>query len=508
MINPDSENTQPLSAPSLRKGDPKSRIIAAAIVLAILLPLIVWVVGHLSGGAMDAGGRVVSGNATAQNGTKASGSGGIPAEAATPHIFKGEINPGDTASTILYDWIPHDDVQSMIESCKSVYPLSRLRAGNPYTITADAEGLHRFEYEIDPDQKLVITRNTEGYEACLEAIAYDFRLELVKIRIDSNLFQAVADAGEGPNLAISLADIFGWEVDFIKNLREGDTFEVLVEKRYQEGEFKRYGPILAARFVNQGKEYEAFYYKDAEGGQFFTQSGDSLKRAFLKAPLSFTRISSGYNLRRLHPIFKEVRPHPAIDYAAPTGTPVKAIGTGTVTYAGWGKGAGRHIVLRHSNGYESIYMHLSGFAKGVKQGARVQQGRVIGYVGSTGYATGPHLDFRIKYKGNYINPAKVTSPRSDPVSKRNMADFKAKVALYLSWMNGEKPLTDYPLKANGKVGENAAPGGAAQSNATAAAASGNATLAAPEKAQDERSSSKTREAREDTSGGSSGPAEH
>lgn len=504
MTNPDIEKNPSFFTLLLRKGGQKHRVMAATIILAVLLPLFVWLSTQHWADKPDAATGVVSLNSTAQNGTAAQGD--IPLEAKTPHVFKGEINPGDTASTILQDWIPGDDIQSMVESCKNIYPLSRLRAGNPYVVIADAEGLHSFEYEIDSDQKLVIKRGQGGYEACLEAIAYDFRLELVKIRIDSNLFQAVADAGEGPNLAVSLADIFGWEVDFIKNLREGDTFLVLVEKRYQNGEFKRYGPILGARFVNQGKEYEAFYYKDAYGGQFFTQKGDSLKRAFLKAPLSFTRISSGYNLRRKHPIFKEVRPHPAIDYAAPTGTPVKAIGRGTVTYAGWGRGAGKHIILRHSNGYESIYMHLSGFAKGVKNGAKVEQGKVIGYVGSTGYSTGPHLDFRIKYKGNYINPAKVTSPRSEPVSKQNMADFKAKVELAQAFMNGEKPLSDYSFDANGASGEKNAAGNAPQGNATRSAGLGNATAAAPEGPQNGKD--KSQNDSEESFSAASGPAEH
>ena len=333
----------------------------------------------------------------------------------------------------------------MVEACKDIYSLSRIRAGNPYVIITDAEGLHRFEYEIDSEQKLVISRTHDSYEACLEAIAYDVRLELVAFTIDSNMFQAVADVGEGPSLAIALADVFGWEVDFIRSIREGDSFQVLVEKRYQEGEFKRYGPVLAAKFVNQGKEFEAFYYEETDGASFFTRNGDSMKRAFLKAPLSFTRISSGYNLRRLHPIFKEVRPHPAIDYAAPAGTPVKAIGSGVISFVGWGKGAGKHIVIKHPNDYESIYMHLSGYAKGITKGTRVQQGQVIGYVGSTGYATGPHLDFRIKHKGQYINPATVTSPRSEPVSKENMADFTAHVERCLAWLDGSKPLSDYPL---------------------------------------------------------------
>ena len=507
MTNSHTQNTPPVLASPSQNRRLKPWTIATAAALVVVLAVLVW----LSARTPDI--PLPEAHTTAQNGTDPNAEPVIATESEVPHVFKGEVNPGDTASTILYDWIPHNDVQSMVDACKNIYPLSRLRAGNSYIVIADEEGLNRFEYEIDADRKLVISRTSDSYEACLEAIAYDIRLALIDINIDSNLFQSVADAGESPNLAISLADIFGWEVDFIKSIREGDTFRVLVEKRYQDGEFKRYGPILAARFTNQGKEYEAFYYEEAEGPQFFTRSGDSMKRAFLKAPLSFTRISSGYNLRRLHPIFKEVRPHPAIDYAAPAGTPVKAIGNGTVTYAGWGKGAGKHIVLRHSNGYESIYMHLSGFAKGVKSGSRAQQGQVIGYVGSTGYSTGPHLDFRIKHNNKYINPATVTSPRSDPVSKRNLADFKTKVELYLSWLDDERPLADYPRALAGDVElEESAPGAgqtnATQVNATRAAGATNSTGGTPPGATKPEKSAAKPQREEVPVSASSGPADH
>lgn len=508
MTNSHTQNTSPVFASPPQNHRLKPWTIAIAAALVVALAALVWL------GTRTPDIPLPEAHVAGQNSTAPATEPVIAQEAEDPHVFKGEVNPGDTASTILYDWIPQNDVQSMVDACKNIYPLSRLRAGNPYIVIADEEGLNRFEYEIDADRKLVINRTSDSYEACLEAIAYDVRLTLIDINIDSNLFQSVADAGESPNLAISLADIFGWEVDFIKNIREGDTFRVLVEKRYQEGEFRRYGPILAARFTNQGKEYEAFYYEETEGPQFFTRSGDSMKRAFLKAPLSFTRVSSGYNLRRLHPIFKEVRPHPAIDYAAPAGTPVKAIGNGAVTYAGWGKGAGKHIVLRHSNGYESIYMHLSGFAKGVKSGSRVQQGQVIGYVGSTGYSTGPHLDFRIKHNNKYINPATVTSPRSDPVSKRNLADFKTKVDLYLSWLDGGRPLSDYPRALAGDVDLEESPLGAGQSNATQAnatrvAGATNSTAGTPPgKPAPEKSDDKPQLDKEDPVAASSGPANH
>lgn len=362
-----------------------------------------------------------------------------------PYVFSGVVNPGDTMSTILQDWLPMGEVHAIIDVSKDVYSLTRIKAGNPYTIFSSEDGMCRFEYTIDDTCKLVINREAVNcYQAIVEETPYELQLAVVDGIIDSSLFQAVADAGESPSLAIAMAEMFGYEINFIKDIRVGDSFTALVEKRYQDGEFKSYGPLLAAYFVNQDKQHEGFYFKDKEGSGYFNKDGDSLKRAFLKAPLSFTRISSGYNLKRLHPIHNEVRAHPAIDYAAPTGTPIKAIGRGTVSFIGHGKGAGKYITLTHSNSYESTYMHMSGFAKGLKKGSSVSQGQVIGYVGSTGYATGPHLDFRMKHKGKYINPATVTSPRESPVHASKKAEFLERVAMYRAWINGEEPLTSYP----------------------------------------------------------------
>jgi murein DD-endopeptidase MepM/ murein hydrolase activator NlpD len=210
----------------------------------------------------------------------------------------------------------------------------------------------------------------------------------------------VSDVGEKPALAMVMADIFAREINFIRDLHPGDSFTLIMEKHFRDGEFKGYGRISGAHFINQGTTYEAYLFNDADGfPYYYTQKGESVKRAFLKAPLSFTRISSTFSPRRLHPILKVWRAHPGVDYAAPTGTPVKAIGNGTVTFKGWSKGVGNYIALKHNNGYESMYLHLSAFARGLNKGKKVQQGEVIGFVGSTGYFTGSHLDFRMKKDG-------------------------------------------------------------------------------------------------------------
>ena len=208
-----------------------------------------------------------------------------------------------------------------------------------------------------------------------------------------------------------------------------DSFDLLVEKRFREGAFKGYGRILAAEFTNRGALFDAYAYRDADGfPHYYNGKGESVKRAFLKAPLPFTRISSTFSYSRLHPILNVWREHPAVDYTAPAGTPVKAVGNGVVTFKGRGKEAGNHVILRHGGNYETMYLHLSGFAKGLEKGKKVLQGDVIGFVGSTGCATGPHLDFRMKKDGAYINPLTIANPRTEPVGTKDMPEFKQLVA--------------------------------------------------------------------------------
>ena len=365
-------------------------------------------------------------------------------EEENPSVISGTVNPGDTAADLLGDWLEPSDVQAVVNACQKVYALNRIRAGNPYVVFKEDGGFSRFEYEIDDLRKLVVCRDASAFTATLEEIVYDVVFTKVSGEITSSLFEDMAKLGETPVLAVRLAEVFAWEINFIKDIQPGDSFMVLVEKRYRDGEFKGYGKMPAAIFVNQGKTFESFAFSDSLGNtEYYTPDGQSVKRAFLKAPLSFSRVSSGFNLKRMHPILREVRAHPAIDYAAPSGTPVKAIGNASVTFSGWGKGAGNHVVLRHTGGYESMYLHLSGFGKGIKKGVSVRQGQVIGFVGSTGYSTGPHLDFRMKKDGKFVNPAKVLAPRSEPITAKTLPEFKKRRDLWRIYLNGEKPLSEY-----------------------------------------------------------------
>lgn len=364
-------------------------------------------------------------------------------------IFRSVVTKGDTAGVILNEWMSSADVAALINAAESLCSLTTIREGRPFSVERDESGAFvRFAYEIDNTQRLVVDRRDGAFVAVTEPIEYD--TELVKVRgtINTSLFEAVADAGEGPVLAVNLADVFSCEINFINEIRQGDGFEVLVEKLYRDGEFKGYGKMLAARFDNRGHSYEAYLFPDAQGRlRHYNAQGEALQKTLLKAPLSFTRVSSGYSLNRKHPVFGYSRPHQGVDYAAPTGTPIKAVGDGTITRAGWGNGYGNMIVIKHSGGLESQYAHMSGFARGIKSGLRVKQGQTIGYVGATGVATGPHLDFRLKQNGKFINPTKVIVPREDPVDKKRLPAFREMVASAQSYLDGETALAAYTPEA-------------------------------------------------------------
>lgn len=359
-------------------------------------------------------------------------------------VIKGTINKGDTVGKLLGEVADNNIVQGYINATRRVFPLTSFRAGQPYVLVCDVESgtVKRFEYEIDNKHRLIV----EGEQpvARVEAIEYDVRLSRVEASIDSNLFQSVADMGESPVLAITLANLFGWEINFIRDLQEGDSFSVLVEKNYREGSFKGYGRVLGATFTNKGKTYEAFLFHNGQNSsQHFNARGENLKKVLLQSPLSFTRLTSRFTHSRKHPIFGNNRPHLGVDYGAPTGTPVKAVGEGTVVVRGWVGGYGNQVALRHAAGLESMYSHLSGFASGLRKGSKVRQGQVIAYVGSTGQSTGPHLDFRLKQGGKFIDPTKAVNPRSASVHKQYATAFAERMNFVREYLDGKRALESY-----------------------------------------------------------------
>lgn len=335
------------------------------------------------------------------------------------------FKPNQTITdTLIGHGIPSREVFQLVQSTRPVYNLARIRAGVPYCLSLNQRGeFYDLRFSVEEDRYLTIYRDaSRGFVALLKPFLYETKVDLVSGRIDNSLFAAVLAAGEQELLAMDLADIFGWDVDFYTDIQPGDTFRALVEKKYLNGEFKKYGSILAAGITNQSKEFSGFRFADEQGKPaYFDQAGKALKKSFLKSPLKFARISSGYSAARLHPILKVVRPHLGVDYAAPQGTPVQAVASGSVLSAGWNGDSGRMIALRHASGYETRYLHLSRIA--VRAGERVAQGDVVGYVGATGLATGPHLDFRILLHGKAINPTKMIFPPAPPIPEKELARF-------------------------------------------------------------------------------------
>jgi len=311
------------------------------------------------------------------------------------------------------------------EAFAGVHSIREIRPGQPYEIHVDPEKrLSSFLYWVNDDSIVRVTRAGEGYQAEKLNLEYERKLICLEGSIADNLIASMGGGQQNLLLALSLSDVFAWDIDFTTALRKGDTFRMLVEGLYRDGEFKKYGNILAAEFVNDGVQYRAYRFEIDGRADYYDAEGRSLRKAFLKAPLSFRRISSGFNKSRLHPVLNIRRAHNGTDYVAPKGTPVSAMANGQVMAAGRQGGYGNLVVVRHPNGYKTFYGHLSGFAKGVRKGASVAQGQLIGYVGATGLATGPHLHFEMRVNDRPVNPRKVVIPPGQPVPEALLASYK------------------------------------------------------------------------------------
>ena len=337
--------------------------------------------------------------------------------------------------------LPAALVEAAVASTRAVFDPRHIRANRPYKIVVSLDGwLREFEYEIDADRFLRIVSRNRSEPAVLDAevIPYKKQTGIVGIRgeIDADhpsLIAAMDEAGENIQLAMALAEIFGGQIDFESDLKQGDSFEVLFEKSTREGqpEVAGYGAILGARFVADGEEHQAFRWVDPATSRaaYYDADGRSLKRTILRSPLKFVpvpRVTSGYSRNRLHPVHRRYRAHLGVDYGAPHGAPVVAVANGSVVSAGWAGGGGNQVRLRHAGNMETYYLHLARFAKGIRAGVRVEQGQLIGYVGSTGTATGAHLDYRLKRNGAFVNPLieHRRQPPGEPIPSVRLADFR------------------------------------------------------------------------------------
>ena len=336
---------------------------------------------------------------------------------------------------------PLMNISDLIQPFKKLYPIKSLKPGSEIKIQIDRKNgeVRRLEYPIDQDTLLVVHNSPQGLTAVKQEIEFETRLSVIAGRIRTSFFEDAIQAGLNSQLVLNLADIFGWDIDFFVDVREGDSFRVLLEDNYKEGKFVYTKRILAAEFVNQERTYQVFYFKNNNGIEgYYDSAGRSVRKQFLKSPLRYSRISSSFTTRRLHPILKIYRPHYGIDYAAPPGTPIEAVCDGKVMFAGWKGGYGNCITIQHNATYASNYGHLSHFAQGIKAGAKVKQGEIIGFVGSTGLATGPHLDYRISEHGDFINPFNLKNINTEGLNSRYRGRFEEIKREMLARLDGPK----------------------------------------------------------------------
>jgi murein DD-endopeptidase MepM/ murein hydrolase activator NlpD len=349
--------------------------------------------------------------------------------------ISGVFKTGDTASAVLGQYLPLKTIYRLEKQSKKIFSFNRFKAGRPFHVSLYQNIFSDFEYEIDDQSRLVIRKTGNQFDILKTPIQYEIEEEVIQLEIQSEISTALKKAGYCPSLAWELSDIFAWDIDFAKEIQSGDRVELLVEKQFRHGEYKGYGHILAAVFINNGVNHKAFRYTDTQGrAGYYNEKGQSLQKSFLKSPVNYSRISSYFSNSRLHPILKVKRAHPGIDYSAPKNTPIKTVADGVIRKIAYNKTMGRYITIQHVKGYETSYLHMNSFAKGMKKGCSVFQGDVIGYVGKTGLATGYHLDFRMTKNGRHINPLETPEIRVEPVPVDEMDRFENRVAEYVEKM--------------------------------------------------------------------------
>lgn len=346
-----------------------------------------------------------------------------------PHALVLTIEKNDTLDKVLLAGGLTSPESALLtrELAKSL-DVRRLRPGHMIRFHYDELGIvDSVQMKVSGWGDLGAVRNGNGFDVTARQAEIRTLETSISATIDRSLYEALRDAGEGPQLVQQIVDVFQWDIDFF-SLKKGDSFSLVVSKQYAGSDLVGYGPITAARFSHKGTTYEAFRHEAEDGrGGYYSATGTPLRKQFLKAPLKFTRITSGFTNRRFHPVLKYFRPHYGVDYGAPVGTPVMTTADGVVVEARYKAGEGNLVRIRHSSRIDTYYLHLSRFAKGLKKGAKVQQGDVIGYVGKTGLATGPHLDYRVSEKGKWLNPLKLKSITPDPLRGAALRRFLAGV---------------------------------------------------------------------------------
>jgi hypothetical protein len=341
-------------------------------------------------------------------------------------IFKGELDRNESLYlSLLRKGLSYQLTYELTSALKDELDLKKSLPGDSYSLLATPDSILSFEYQRGLRERCRLTKEDGQTKTVVEPVEFQCIVKSLQGEIESSLWLSMIGLCESPELIMKLTEVFEWEIDFLTEPRRGDHFRVMFEELHKDGRFVRYGDILATEYSTGDTVHRALMYRSPDGRKgYYNPSGRSVRKAFLKSPLNYRRISSHFSYSRFHPVFKRYQPHLGIDYAAPTGTPVVASGDGVITYAGWKRGFGKIVEIRHPNGFVSSYGHLSRFARGVTRGAAVKQKDLIGYVGSTGASTGPHLDYRVKVNGRYVNPLRMVAPPTDPVRKEYLEDFQ------------------------------------------------------------------------------------
>ncbi len=341
-------------------------------------------------------------------------------------IFRGELEKNEPLYlSLLKKGIPSQLIYELTSTIRGKLDLRKSLPGDSYTLVSTPDSILFFEYQKGMDEKYRVTRELGELKASVEPLKFNRIIKSIQGEIESSLWESMIDLCKNPELILKFAEVFEWEIDFLTEPQRGDSFRLIFEEYDMNGDFVKYGDILAAEYRSGSHSNQAVIYQIPNGRKdWFDSSGKSVRKAFLKSPLNYRRISSRFSYSRFHPIFKVFRPHLGVDYSAPAGTPIVSSADGVVISAGWKGGLGKAVEIRHTNGFVTSYGHLSGIAKGIRSGARVNQKDLIGYVGSTGNSTGPHLDYRVKVNGRFVNPLKMIAPPVEPIKPEYMADFQ------------------------------------------------------------------------------------
>lgn len=351
------------------------------------------------------------------------------------------VAKGDTLSTLFEKvGLPATTVSDVLASDKQAKQFTQLKRGQKLEFELNPEGqLTTLHTNLNDLESITLTRGAKGFAFNRVTTKPVMRSAYIHGVINSSLSQSAARAGLSHSMTMDMASVFGYDIDFAQDIRQGDEFDVIYEQKVANGKVVGTGNILSARFTNRGKTYTAVRYTNKQGNSsYYTADGNSMRKAFIRTPVDFARISSRFSMGRKHPILNKIRAHKGVDYAAPRGTPIKAAGDGKVLLAGRRGGYGNTVIIQHGNSYRTLYGHMQGFAKGVKTGGNVKQGQVIGYIGTTGLSTGPHLHYEFQVNGVHVDPLGQKLPMADPIAKAERARFLQQSQPLMARMDQER----------------------------------------------------------------------